>query len=153
MKRCFIIGMCLVLSTLFLAACGSQTTSTGTQPQTTATSTTNQVHVILMDNSITSSITTFRPNIPYTFVVTNKGHASHDFIIRTTIQGPTTHQQTQQGLLYSLRTPLAPGATTRFVYDFPVSTPQSNVQFATQLPSPTGKGISIPIQVKRTGSA
>ncbi len=149
MKRCLLIGMCLALSTIFLAACGGQTTSTGTQPQTTATSTANHVQVTLMDTTITSSMTTFRSNIPYTFVVTNKGHASHDFIIRTSIQGPATYQQTQQGLLYSLRTPLAPGATTRFTYDFPISTSQSHVQFATQLPSPKGMGISIPVQVNK----
>lgn len=158
MKRCFIIGLFLALSAILLAACSGQTSpnaSSGTQSQVNGTSTvtTNEVHVVLTDTTITSSMTTFRPNVPYTFVVTNKGHATHDFIIRTRIQGPATHQQTQQGLLYSLRNPLAPGATTKFTYEFPISTPQSNVQFATQLPSPKGNGISIPVQVKRTGSA
>lgn len=143
MKRCFIIGICLVLSTILLAACGSQTTTTSG----TSTATANEVHVVLMDNTITSSRTTFRSNIPYTFVVTNKGHASHDFIIRTSIQGPASQNQTQQGLLYSLRTPLAPGATTRFTYGFPITTQQSHIQFAIQLPSATGKGITIPVQV------
>ena len=145
MKRCFIIGICLVLSTILLVACGSQTTTTSG----TSTATANEVHVVLMDNTITSSRTTFRSNVPYTFVVTNKGHASHDFIIRTSIQGPASQNQTQQGLLYSLRTPLAPGATTQFTYGFPISTPQSNVQFAIQLPSATGKGITIPVQVNK----
>jgi ABC-type glycerol-3-phosphate transport system substrate-binding protein len=152
MKRCFIIGLCLALSAILLAACGSQaptTPSAQSQPTGTSTTTANEVHVILTDNTITSSITNFRSNIPYTFVVTNKGHASHDFIIRTRIQGPATQNQTQQGLLYALRNPLAPGATTQFIYDFPISTPQSNVQFAIQLPSPKGNGISIPVQVHK----
>jgi hypothetical protein len=150
MKRCLIIGLFLALSAILLAACGGQAaTTSGAQSQTTSTSTAtaNEVHVVITDTTITSSITTFRSNIPYTFVVTNKGHATHDFIIRTRIQGPATHQQTAQGLLYALRNPLAPGATTRFTYDFPISTPQSNVQFATQLPSPKGSGITIPVQV------
>src|SRR5512144_2354001 len=40
-----------------------------------------EVKVILADNTINSSLTTFKAGVPYTFVISNHGRHEHNFII------------------------------------------------------------------------
>ncbi len=154
MKQRTGIAICIALAVLLLAACGSNTVTNTSQSGGTNSSTVSShtVQVTIDGSHITSSMTTFMPNIPYNFIVTNKGNSSHEFIIRTRTQGPSTYQPNNQGVLYKLPSPLGAGATTKFTYDFPITTPQSNVEFTTALTAGTNQGSnkapSLPVQVK-----
>lgn len=147
------LAICIALAVLLLAACGSNTVTTTSQSGGTTSSTVSShtVQVTINGSQITSSVTTFMPNIPYNFVVTNKGTSSHEFIIRTRTQGPSVNQPNDQGVLYKLASPLAPGATTKFTYDFPITTPQSSVEFTIGITAGTHQGNnkapSLPVQV------
>ena len=44
-----------------------------------------EVEVTLADNTITSSLTTFKVGVPYTFVIKNNGHHEHNFNINEPI--------------------------------------------------------------------
>jgi hypothetical protein len=153
MKQRIISRMLVVVSALFmvvLAACGSggSTSNTSTAP-TPVTPDSHQVNVTITDNSITSSIRTFKTAISYNFVVTNKGHAPHDFIIKERAKGPNPGPLPHDGVLYVLSsTQLTPGATRSFSYVFPITAPQTNVQFTTHLAGPGGSEEPfIPVQV------
>lgn len=157
MKQCTGIAICIALVVLLLTACGSNTVTTtsqtGNQPASNSGTpvSSHTVQVTINNAQIISSMTKFMPNVPYNFVVTNKGNSSHEFIIRTRTQGPTSNQPNAQGVLYKLSSPLAPGATAQFTYNFPIETPQSSVEFTTQLTAGTNQGNnnapSLPVQV------
>lgn len=149
------IAVCIALTVLLLAACGSNTVTNTSQSGGTNSTTvsSHEVQVTINGSHITSSLTTFMPNIPYNFVVTNNGHNSHEFIIRTRTQGPSANQPNNQGVLYKLSSPLGAGSTTKFTYDFPIATPQSSVEFTTQLTSSSTQGGNngniLPVQVNQ----
>jgi uncharacterized cupredoxin-like copper-binding protein len=153
MKQRIISGMLVVVSAIFmvvLAACGSGGTSSNTSTAPTpVTSGSHQVQVTVTDNKITSSITTFKTGITYDFVVTNKVHAPHDFIIKERAKGPNPGTLPHDGVLYIMNsTQLTPGTTRSFNYEFPISAPQTNVQFTTHLAGPGGAAApTIPVQV------
>ena len=152
MKKRIVFGLALVILLALLAACGgtksaesgTHTTSKTAVPTYTSS---RQVHVTITDKGISSSMKTFQNGIPYFFVVTNNGSASHNFIIKTYAQGsePGT-PQAQQGVLYTVGR-IAPGTTQTFTYQFPIVSPQSHLQFASQLNGPGGHEIDIPVEV------
>lgn len=150
MKSRFIIAAFLAFLTIVLAACSSHaTTSAGTHAATTPTSTKPIVHVTLMKNTIQSSRVTFVAGENYTFSVTNKRSTPSNFIIDTRPQGPSL-SGTQPKVLYLIDSlQLPPGKTKVFSYTFPITAPQSAVQFAEELPGPNGAGVRIPVQVTK----
>ncbi len=96
MKR-FTYLFILVSSALLMAACGSPaltatqvaaqppaSTQAPTQPVATQPASISngvQVDVILADNTIQASQTTFQAGVPYTFVIKNTGEHAHNFNI------------------------------------------------------------------------
>ena len=150
MKSRVIIAAFLAFLTLLLAACGSHaTTSAGTHAATTPTSTSLVVHVSLLKNTIQASRVTFVAGESYTFSVTNKRSSPSDFIIDTRPKGPSL-SGTQPKVLYLIDSlQLPPGKTKIFSYQFPITAPQSAVQFAEELPGPNGAGVRIPVQVTK----
>src|SRR6266705_3872314 len=82
MKYRLILGLFLVPFILLLAACGSSTTPSGSQPGQTTPSGSQVVQVTLSDNTIDSSLTTFTAGMPFHFVVTNTGHVAHQFVMK-----------------------------------------------------------------------
>ncbi len=153
MKRFITLRLmaCLVFCMLLLAACGNSTSGgPSTQPSAPTSVADRQVQVTLTDSTITSSRTTFKANIPYDFIVTNKGTAAHDFIIRRRIRGPAVTPQTDQGILHIVSsTQLAPGTTLHFSFEFPQASIQSDVQFSEHLAGPgAGQGPHIPVQIE-----
>ena len=153
MKQRIVSGMLAVASAIFivaLAACNSAgTSSNNSTAPTPVIPGSRRVDVTITDNSITSSIRTFKTGITYTFVVTNKGHVPHDFIIKERAKGPNPGPLPHDGVLYVMSsTQLTPGATRSFNYVFPISAPQTDVQFTTHLAGPGGsEGPYIPVQV------
>ena len=150
MKSRLIIGAFLAFLTIVLAACSSHaTTSAGTHAATAPTSTSPVVHVSLLKNTIQSSRVTFVAGQNYTFSVTNKRSTPSNFIIDTRPQGPSL-SGTQPKVLYLINSlQLPPGKTKVFSYTFPITAPQSAVQFAEELPGPNGAGVRIPVQVTK----
>src|SRR4051812_14528251 len=74
MKHRLLFGGILALLVLLLAACGGpggKSTPSGSQ----------QVQVTESDFHIASSVTTFTPNTPYHFVITNHGQTVHEFML------------------------------------------------------------------------
>jgi hypothetical protein len=106
----------------------------------------NAVCVTLMDSKIESSHVTFFVGYPYNFVVTNNGKVPHDFIIKTEPQGPNPGGLYDE-ILYIARA-IPPGASRSFVYAFPITAPQSAVEFATSLADPADAGVLLPVQVE-----
>jgi len=150
MKNRFIVGAFFAFLTIVLAACGSNaTTSAGTHTAVTPTSTSLVVHVTMLKNRIESSRVTFVAGESYTFSVTNKGPSPTDFIIDTRPQGPAPSGTVPKVLYLINSTKLAPGKTVIFAYQFPITAPQSAVQFANELPGPNGAGVRIPVQVTK----
>jgi ABC-type transport system substrate-binding protein len=133
----------LVLLALVTACGGSSSSSSGnTSPRS--------VKVTLTDSTIQPSITTFTVGTPYTFVVTNKGHSAHDFLIRLKEGGGSgSGPQGQTGILFHSNRPVPPGVTESFSYEFQLSALNSHLQLATQLAGPGGHAITTPIQVTR----
>lgn len=150
MKNRAIIGMFLAFLAILLAACSSHaTTSAGTHAAVTPTSTSLVVHVSLLKNTIQSSRVTFVAGESYTFSVTNKTSNPINFIIDTRPQGPAPSGTAPKVLYIINSTQLPAGATKIFAYQFPITAPQSSVQFAEELPGPNGAGVRIPVQVTK----
>jgi ABC-type glycerol-3-phosphate transport system substrate-binding protein len=142
MNRRIIVSLSLLALLGLLSACG------GNGGGSTKSASPRQVQVTLTDSTIQPSVKTFEVGIPYTFVVTNKGHSPHDFLIRRKVQGPATGPQGASGILFHSNKPVPPGATERYSFEFPLSSPQSQLQFASQLTGPNGHAITMPVKVK-----
>ncbi len=153
MKNHMIVGLLLLGALLLLAACNGQTnTSQGaTRPVATTVSGATEVHVVIKDGDITSSMKNFRAGIPYTFVVVNQGKTSHNFIILKRISGPAATPPPHSGILYIVpATQLAPGKTQTFSYQFPISSIQGSLQFTTHLAGAGGpEGPHVPVNVTK----
>ena len=150
MKYRIVLGLFLILSFTVLAACGGSTAPSSSSQVTPVAPSANPVKVTLSDTTIVSSVTTFHANRPYYFIITNKGHSPHDFIIRQRPQAAPLTPQVNQGILYIVNsTHLRPGETMSFTYVFPQATTKSNVQFTTALAGPNGGGVAIPVAVRR----
>ncbi len=157
MKNRLVLGVVLIVIVAFVTACGgskgaeSGTNSTTKTPVPTYASS-RQVHVTITDKSISSSMMTFQAGMPYFFVVTNNGSTGHNFIIK---ENPSSSEpgspQSQGGVIYSVGR-IAPGATHTFTYQFPIASPQTHLQFASQLNGPGGHEIDVPVQVTQGGN-
>ncbi len=156
MKNRIVIGLLLLGALLLLAGCNEQTgTSQGTTSPTATTAATTvpnarEVHVVIKDKDITSTMKNFRAGIPYTFVVANQGKTSHNFIIWHRISGAASTQQPHDGILYIVpATQLTAGKTLTFSYQFPLSSIQSDLQFTTHLSGTEPEGPHIPVNVTK----
>ncbi|HJT59705.1 MAG TPA: hypothetical protein VJ761_24560 [Ktedonobacteraceae bacterium] len=157
MKNRIILGVALVILVALVTACGglksaeSGTNTTSKTPVPTYTSS-RQVRVTITDKGISSSMKTFQAGVPYFFVVTNDGSTSHNFIIKKYAEGsePGT-PQAQEGVIYTVGR-IAPGATHTFTYQFPIVSPQTHLQFASQLSGPGGHEIYVPVEVSSGGN-
>ena len=149
MKHRIALGALLALFLALLSACGNSGTTNTTAGTPTRVPASGTVQVTLRDTEVESSRTTFLAGQAYYFVVTNKGSSPHNFIIDIRRKAPVP-QGSEDRILYMVdQAKLPPGATNRFTYVFPLSAPESSVQFATHLAGPGGPGVVIPVAVKR----
>jgi maltose-binding protein MalE len=118
-----------------------------TIPVTNTPTVTNgrEVLVTVTNTQIQSSVTTFQENVPYTFIITNKGNNAQNFIIgKKTPQG-----QPAVGEYYIIPSDQLPSGKIRsFTYTFPSGSSQEHLEFTNHQQGPTGQGAELPIQVK-----
>ena len=132
---------------ILATACGSSAptaTQAPTQPAATnppaaqaspttesASSAATEVDVTLADNTIQSSLTTFKVGVPYTFVVKNTGHHAHNFNISTPVSVAGSLDAALSGALLSIdQNKLAVGGTATVQYTFPASAAGQPMEFS-----------------------
>ena len=89
-----------------------------------------RVEVNLRDNTISSSLTSFKAGVPYTFVVTNNGRHEHNFNITAPVAEAGGYSEALTQALLSLDdTQLGPGSTTTVEFTFPESAVGASLEF------------------------
>ncbi len=131
MKYRFVVGFFLAMFMLVLAACGSSTTTSGSQQGQTTPSGSQTVQVTLSDNKIDSSLTTFTAGMPYHFIVTNTGQVAHQFVMNPMGMGMEhmSVDEMHHAALFMYDS-VAPGETRMFDYTFAQSAAGQSFQFA-----------------------
>lgn len=148
-----------VLMVIGLAACGSakpaatQAAPAGQAPASTQSSSAsdgNTVQVTLGDNTIQSSLTSFKAGVPYTFVVTNSGRHAHNFNIAppASVAG-SIDSALQQALLSVPQDQLGVGQSATVSFTFPDSAVGAQLEFSCLIPRHYEDGMLLPITVTK----
>ena len=148
MKYQLVLGLFLVSFILILAACGSSTTPSGSQPGQTTPSGSQTVQVTLSDNKVDSSLTTFTAGMPYHFIVTNSGQVTHQFVMIPMGMGMEhmSVDDMHHAALYMYDS-VAPGETRMFDYTFAMSTAGQSLEFACGTQGHYASGMQLPFMV------
>jgi uncharacterized cupredoxin-like copper-binding protein len=139
--KSFALFTSLAIIGLLASACGTATStamptdqpasaaSAGSQLPSAAGGT--RVEITLADNTISSSLTTFKVGVPYTFVITNNGRHQHDFNINqpTSITG-SEDPSLKSALLTVTQDQLPIGGATTVEYTFPPSAAGKPLEFS-----------------------
>jgi uncharacterized cupredoxin-like copper-binding protein len=136
----FVLGLFLIVFSVALAACGSDSASSGAQ----------EVQVTLSEYKIASSVTTFAPGTPYHFVVTINGKVAHEFMIMPmgmNMQGMSMDDMHKVAL--HMIDNVAPGETQTFDYTFASSLRGQTFEFACHLPGHYEAGMRLPMMVSQ----
>ena len=156
MKR-IILPSVVVMVTLFLAACGSSTPATQAAPATapaaqsaSASGSGTEVDVTLADNTITSSLATFKAGEPYRFVIVNNGNHAHNFNIAPpeSVSGGQD-ASLAQALLAVTQDKLPVGGGTTVEFTFPDSAVGKQLEFSCLIPRHYEDGMRLPITVTK----
>jgi uncharacterized cupredoxin-like copper-binding protein len=141
MKRTVLLSV-IVPTLLFLAACGTsapaQPAASATQAAPSAGSGTQaasgggtEVDVTLADNTIQSSLTTFKAGEPYRFIIINNGNHLHDFNISTPVSVAGSLDAALSSALLSVTQDKLPiGGGTTVEYTFPASAVGKPLEFS-----------------------
>jgi len=130
-KYRFVVAFFLVTFMLVLAACGSSSTTSGSQQGQTTPSGSQTVQVTLSDTKVDSSLTTFTAGMPYHFVVTNTGQVAHQFVMKP--MGMDMEHMSVDEMHHAslfMYDSVAPGETRMFDYTFAPSAAGQSFQFA-----------------------
>ncbi len=148
MKYRFILGSFLVMFMLILAACGSNTTPSGSQQGQITPTASQTVQVTLSDNKVDSSLTTFTAGMPYHFVVTNTGQVAHQFVMIPMGMGMEhmSVDDMHHAALYMYDS-VAPGEIRTFDYTFAPSTAGQSFEFACGTQGHYEAGMQLPFMV------
>ncbi len=152
MKYRLILGLFLVAFLLLLAACGSSTTPSGSQPGQTTPSGSQTVQVTLSDNKVESSLTTFTAGMHYHFVVTNTGQVAHQFAMMP--MGMDMEHMSVAEMHHAalfMYDSVAPGQTRTFDYTFASSMMGQSFEFACGTQGHYGAGMRLPFMVNPHG--
>ena len=93
MKRWLTLAVVLLVWSLVLAACGSESQNPSSQSSPPASTGATEVHIVMTEMKIESDMTTFTQGQPYHFIIQNKGNAAHEFVITKVIKGNATEQE------------------------------------------------------------
>lgn len=108
------------------------------------------IQITLTDFKIDSSLTEFKINTPYHFVVTNNGSLAHEIEIMPPVSGEISQEEVQQTRLAGLgQDQLTPGATVSFDYTFTQAYPSGSLELACHLPGHYDAGMHTPISVNQ----
>lgn len=92
---------------------------------------TTQVDVTLADNTINSSLTTFKVGVPYTFVIKNNGRHEHDFNIAPPVSVTgSLDASLSAALLVVTKDQLPIGGGTTVEYTFPDNAAGMTLEFS-----------------------
>lgn len=132
MSRIKLLILVSVTTVLLLVACGG---NAGNQPASNSPVT---VDVTLNEFSIESSVTDFKPGVPYHFVVKNAGQIPHELMILPVADsmGMSNMNMQEKDKLALLAIPqekLPSGATVEMDYTFS-NVPQGNIELVCMLP-------------------
>jgi uncharacterized cupredoxin-like copper-binding protein len=142
MKKIALLSV-MIPTLLFLAAC--ETSAAPAQPvaatqsgagassgtEAAAAGTGTEVDVTLQDNTITSSLTTFKAGVPYRFVVINNGNHLHNFNISTPVSvAGSLDAALSNALLTVTQDKLPIGGGTTMEYTFPASAVGKPLEFS-----------------------
>jgi uncharacterized cupredoxin-like copper-binding protein len=144
----FVIAIIMILA----AACGGSSTPAATQAPTaaaqpaatnpsaaqpsltqaaSASSAATEVDVTLADNTIQSSLTTFKVGVPYSFVIKNTGRHAHTFDISTPVAAAGSLDAAQSTALLDVTKDQLPGGANLTVnYTFPASAAGAQLEFS-----------------------
>ena len=154
MKR-IVLPSVIVMVTLFLAACGSSAPATQAAPPTasagqSASGSGTEVDVTLADNTITSSLATFKAGEPYRFVIVNNGNHAHNFNIAPpqSVSG-SLDASLAQALLTVKQDQLPVGGGTTVEFTFPDSAVGKQLEFSCLIPRHYEDGMRLPITVTK----
>ena len=138
MKRVVLLSAILA-SGVFLAACGTSATPVqnstasggSSNNQASPASGATEVDVTLADNTIQSSLTSFKAGVPYRFVIINNGNHMHDFNISTPVdKAGSLDAALSTALLTVPQDKLPIGGGTTVVYTFPASAAGQDLEFS-----------------------
>ncbi len=140
MKR-IALPFLIVIFSLLAAACGTSSTSPQASPQPAPTTASaaqasssgsgTQVTVTLADNTIASSLTTFKAGVAYTFVIKNTGNHAHNFNISTPVSVTGSEDSSLASALLAVTQDKLPvGGGTTVEYTFPASAVGMQLEFS-----------------------
>lgn len=158
----------IVLVMFIVSACGNSATATqapAQQPaatqapaQSAATEAPTQaasgsgttVNISLADNTITSSTTTFKVGVPYTFVITNTGHHAHNFNINPPVSVTGSLDASLSKALVAVpQEKLRTGSSTSVTYTFPDLAVGQLLEFSCLIRSHYEDGMHVDITVEK----
>ncbi len=125
----------LLLGVLLLAgtACGTAAAAapTADAPAQNANAAPNQVVVTLADNTISSTQTTFKAGVTYTFVIKNNGNHEHNFNIAPPVSITGSEDASLAAALLAVTQDKLPiGGGTTVQYTFPTSAVGQALEFS-----------------------
>ena len=119
---------------LLATACGNSApvaTPTPSSAVSTASANGTKVDVTLADNTIKSSLTTFKAGVPYTFVIQNTGNHAHNFNIAQPVSvAGSLDAALAKALLTVDQHKLPVGAAVTVEYTFPDSAIGQQLEFS-----------------------
>ena len=160
MKRIVLLAF-VVIVMIFATACGGSTTTATQAPvsqsagQTAATGASSaangtEVDVTLGDNTIASSLTTFKVGVPYTFVITNNGNHNHNFNIAKPVSVTGgIDASLQSALLTVSQDQLNPGAKVTAQYTFSDTATSMQLEFSCLIKRHYEDGMKLAITVTK----
>jgi uncharacterized cupredoxin-like copper-binding protein len=139
-------GLALVTTALAYMVGGPPTSAI--PGSSTPSAQTGAVNVVLYDNRIESSQTTFTPGMRYHLTAVNKGTINHELMIVP--QGMSQMPMEQMDRLALARTgDMAPGMTKSFDYTFTSAMAQQRLEFGCYYPGHYDAGMKLPIAVSK----
>jgi uncharacterized cupredoxin-like copper-binding protein len=149
----------LLLFGLFGAACGTAAPAAPSpQPASgtvaaqapAAAGDSTQVDVTLADNTITSSLATFKAGVPYTFVIKNNGNHLHNFNIAQPVSVTGSLDASLSGALVTVTQDKLPlGGGTTIQYTFPDSAVGMPLEFSCLIKRHYEDGMRLAITVTK----
>ena len=112
------------------------------------TGTGTEVDITLADNTIQSSLTTFKVGVPYTFVIKNTGHHAHNFNVSTPVSIAGSYDAAASSALVTVdQSKLAVGSSATVQYTFPATAAGAQLEFSCLIKRHYEDGMKLAITV------
>ena len=122
--------------------------ATSSSAQATASANGTEVDVTLADNTIDSSVTTFKVGVPYTFVIKNTGRYAHNFNINPPVSVAGSLDAALNSALLSVpQEQLGVGASVTVEYTFPDTAAGQLLEFSCLIRRHYEDGMKVDITV------